>query len=211
MPFTVAIDGPAASGKGTIGRALAAHFGFAHLDTGLLYRAVAAALLAKSLPTDDAAEAEALARGLPLDALDERALGTPAIGEAASRVAAMPPVRAALIDRQRAFAALQPGAVLVGRDIGTVVCPDAEVKIYLTAAPAVRAARRADQLGLKDAEARAGILEGILLRDKRDMERPVAPLRQAADARLLDTTELDIEAAFQAAIAIITEVAGTAT
>jgi len=209
--MVIAIDGPAASGKGTIGQLVADHLGYHHLDTGLLYRAVAAALLAKSMPTDDVAEAEALARSLPLDDLDERVLGTPTIGEAASRVAAMPPVRAALIERQRTFAALPPGAVLVGRDIGTVVCPHAEVKIYLTATPEIRAARRADQLGLADPKARADILEGILIRDRRDMERPVAPLRQAADARLLDTTELDIEAAFQAAITIITEVAGTAT
>ncbi len=204
----IAIDGPAASGKGTIGQLVADQFHFHHLDTGLLYRAVGAAMLAAHLPIDDAAEAASLARRLSLENLDETSLATPTIGDAASRVAAMPPVRAALIDRQRAFAALRPGAVLVGRDIATVVCPDAEVKIYLTAAPEIRAARRADQLGLHDADARRGVLEGILARDKRDMERPVAPLRQAEDARLLDTTELDIEAAFRAAIAIVSEVVG---
>jgi cytidylate kinase len=207
----IAIDGPAASGKGTIGRLVADHFSLHYLDTGLLYRAVGAELLAQSLPITDEAKAASLAQQLPLDHLDETALGKPEIGEAASRVAAMPAVRAALIERQHAFAAQPPGAVLVGRDIGTVVCPDAEVKIFLTATPEIRAARRADQLGLEDASARADILEGIKARDKRDTERPVAPLRQAADARLLDTTELDIEAAFRAAVEIVNQATGTTT
>lgn len=204
----IAIDGPAASGKGTIGQRVADHFGLPHLDTGLLYRAIAAALLAASIPTDHEGEAVALAGRLALDQLDDKALGAPRIGEAASKVAAMPALRAALVQRQRAFADQESGAVLVGRDIGTVVCPDADVKIYLDASAEIRGARRADQLGIEDAEGRQRILDGIGDRDHRDMTRKVAPLRQAPDARLLDTTELDIEAAFRLAVAIVEEVAG---
>lgn len=202
----IAIDGPAASGKGTIGARLAAALGYHMLDTGLLYRGVAAALLAAETSPQDEAAAVSAANALPLDALDEQTLQTPVIGEAASKVAVMPALRAALLERQRAFALLEPGAVLVGRDIGTVICPDAEVKIYLTAAPEARAARRADQLGIRDAAEREQILRGIIDRDRRDTEREVAPLRQAADARLLDTTEMDIEASLRGALAIIDEV-----
>lgn len=199
----IAIDGPAASGKGTIGVMVANQLGYHHLDTGLLYRGVASALLHTEHALDDVAEAVRQAEALPLDELDEQGLGTSEIGQAASRVAAIPEVRAALVVRQRAFASQQPGAVLVGRDIGTVICPDADVKIYLTADVKQRAARRADQLGVGDALERLRILEGIQERDNRDMTRAVAPLRQAEDARLLDTSELDIETAFRAAIAII--------
>ncbi len=204
----IAIDGPAASGKGTIGRRLADYLGFHHLDTGLLYRAVAAELLAARRPIDNEDEAAALARRLPLDEFDEQRLGAPEIGEAASKVASMPGLRAALIDRQRDFAQRLPGAVIVGRDIGTVVCPDADVKIFLTASAEIRASRRSDQLTIHDGAGRQRILEGIRNRDNRDINRPIAPLRQAAKARLLDTTELDIEAAFHAAIEIVDQVAG---
>jgi len=202
----VAIDGPAASGKGTIGARLADALGFHMLDTGLLYRGVGAALLDAGIAPDSEADAVAAANALALEALDERTLQTPRIGEAASKVATLPALRAALLERQRAFAALQPGAVLVGRDIGTVVCPAAEVKIYLTASPDARATRRADQLGLRDAIARKRILEGIIERDHRDTNREVAPLRPAPDARLLDTTEMDIEASLRGALAIVDEV-----
>lgn len=207
----IAIDGPAASGKGTIGARLAAMLGFHMLDTGLLYRGVAAALLDAQLSPDREEAVVAAANSLPLEALDERALQTPAIGEAASKVAVIPALRDALLQRQRAFAALQPGAVLVGRDIGTVICPGAEVKIFLTASPQMRAARRADQLGISEPTERQRILEGIVDRDRRDSERPVAPLRQAPDARLLDTTDLDIEASLRGALAIVDEVARART
>lgn len=199
----VAIDGPAASGKGTIGARLARHLGFHMLDTGLLYRGVAATLLAAMKRPDNEQEAVRAARQLAFEALDERTLQTPEIGQAASMVAVMPALRAALLERQREFARRSPGAVLVGRDIGTVVCPDAEVKIYLTASAEARAARRADQLGIADGEERRAILEGIVERDRRDMTRAVAPLKQAADARLLDTTEMDIEASLRDAIGIV--------
>ena len=199
----IAIDGPAASGKGTIGARLADHLKYHHLDTGLLYRGVAAALLRSNHPLDDVSEAVAQAETLPLDDLQEGLLGSPEIGQAASKVAAIPEVRAALVARQRSFAGQPPGAVLVGRDIGTVICPKADVKIYLTADVEKRAARRADQLGVVDDEGRLQILEGIRERDHRDMTRPVAPLLRADDARLLDTSELDIEAAFREALALI--------
>ena len=204
----IAIDGPAASGKGTIGRLVAARYGFGHLDTGLLYRAVAAALLIERHPLDREAEAVACADRLPLADLDEGELGTPEIGDAASRVAVMPRLREALMVRQRDFAARPPGAVLVGRDIGTVICPAADAKIYLTAAAEVRAERRARQLGVTERMAIGTILEGIRDRDQRDITRPLAPLRRAAEARLLDTTDLDIEASFRGAIAIVDEAAG---
>lgn len=207
----VAIDGPAASGKGTIGRMVAGHYHYHHLDTGLLYRGVAAAMLERSLPTDDEAAAIRIADGIVLGALDAEALGAPEIGTAASEVAVLPGLRSALMQRQRAFAAQAPGAVLVGRDIGTVICPDADAKIYLTASVETRAARRAEQLGLEDWADREAILAGIRQRDERDMNRPVAPLRQAPDARLLDTTDLDIEASFRAVVAIVDAAAGKTT
>ncbi len=189
MQFTVAIDGPAAAGKGTIGRALAARFGFAHLDTGLLYRAVGAkggdpVLAAQSLNADD------LARG------DLRSM---AAGEAASRVAAIAQVRAALVDYQRGFARRMGGAVLDGRDIGTVICPQAEVKLYVTASADVRAHRRWMELGGDASQ----ILAEVIARDARDMGRSDAPLRAADDAITLDTSALTIETATARAVAAV--------
>jgi len=200
----IAIDGPAASGKGTLGKRLAAHYGLRHLDTGLLYRAVAKAVLDAGQRPDDAARAAAAAQALDPASFDEAALKTPAIGEAASVVSAIGDVRAALFDFQRAFAATPPGAVLDGRDIGTVICPNADVKIYVTATPQVRAQRRAREFRAAGSTAdEAEILADIRRRDARDMGRAVAPLRKAADAHELDTTQLDIEQVVAAAIAII--------
>jgi len=200
----IAIDGPAASGKGTLGKKLAAHFGLRHLDTGLIYRAVAKAVIDAGKQPDDAAAAVAAAKALDPASFDEAALKIPAIGEAASVVSAIPEVRAALLAFQRDFAAKPPGAVLDGRDIGTVICPDADVKIFVTATPETRARRRA-------AEYRAAgrnitdeaVLADIRSRDERDSSRAVAPLKQAPDAHLLDTTHLDIDAAIRAAIDIV--------
>lgn len=200
----IAIDGPAASGKGTLGRMIAEHYGFAHLDTGLLYRAVAHRMLCAGQPLDDTQAAEAAAGGLDPDALDEAALRGGAMGEAASRVAAYPGVRRALLALQRDFAARLPGAVLDGRDIGTVVCPAADRKLFVTATAEERARRRHGEFvsrGLSDDY--ASVLADIRRRDERDSGRRDAPLLQADDARLLDTTDLDIEAAFWAAVAII--------
>ncbi len=146
----IAIDGPAASGKGTLGRRLAAYYGYHHLDTGLLYRAVAAALLSTETRLDDEAAAVAAAHRLDLSTLDPKTLGGHAVGGAASRVAVMPALRAALLERQREFATRPPGAILDGRDIGTIVCPDAPVKIFLTADAVVRARRRASEVGVGD-------------------------------------------------------------
>lgn len=193
MAFTVAIDGPAAAGKGTISRAVAAHFGFAHLDTGLLYRAVGARLLAGDDPVQAAQT---------LDPGDLAAdLRSPAVADAASRVAVIPGVRAALLEFQRDFARGGKGAVLDGRDIGTVICPGAEVKLFITASPAVRAMRRHAELG--GALTMAQVLADVLERDERDVNRAAAPLKPAADAVLIDTTDLTIEAAIRAAIAVI--------
>lgn len=204
MSIVIAIDGPAASGKGTLARRLAAHYRLPHLDTGLLYRAVACALLDEGLPLDDVTAAVAAARGLSLTDFDEMRLRARDMGEAASVVAAMSPVRAALIDMQRSFAARPEGAVLDGRDIGTVICPDARVKIFVTASPETRATRRALELAGRGEEADyAAILEDVKKRDARDSGRSAAPLKPAADAVTLDTTELDIEEAFTAARGIV--------
>ncbi len=193
----IAIDGPAASGKGTIARRLAAHYGLPHLDTGLLYRATAAALMAEDRDMYDESAAVAAARGLGLTDFDEAALRTREMAEAASVVAAMPGVRAALIEAQRAFAARPGGAVLDGRDIGTVICPGADVKIFVTAAPTARAQRRALELAQLGQKADySSILADIVRRDARDSGRTAAPLRPADDAALLDTTHLGIDAAF---------------
>lgn len=189
MIFTVAIDGPAAAGKGTIARALAQRFGFAHLDTGLLYRAVGAK------GGDPIAAAQALT---PAD-LARDDLRTLEAGQAASRVAAIPQVRAALVDFQRRFARAEGGAVLDGRDIGTVICPEAEVKLYVTASPEVRAHRRWLEVGGEAAQVLAEVRE----RDARDMGRADAPLVAASDAMLLDTSTLGIEAAVAQAIAAV--------
>jgi cytidylate kinase len=200
----IAIDGPAASGKGTLGKRLAAYFGLRHLDTGLLYRAVAKAMMDGGYALDDRDRAAAAAKALDPAQFDEIALKGHAIGELASIVSAIPEVRAALLAFQRNFAAEPPGAVLDGRDIGTVVCPNADVKIFVTAAPEVRARRRAAELAAKGEPAdEAKILADILRRDARDQSRAVAPLRPAADAHVLDTTTLDIDGAFRAAVAIV--------
>ena len=180
--FTVAIDGPAAAGKGTIARILAQDFGFAHLDSGLLYRAVAV------LGGDPVAAAQSLTAA-DLTRPDLRSL---AAGQAASRVAVIPEVRAALTDFQRRFARQPGGAVIDGRDIGTVICPEAEVKLFVTASPEVRAHRRWLELGGDRAQVLAQVLAEVQERDRRDMHRTESPLRPAADALLLDTTEMSV-------------------
>lgn len=200
----VAIDGPAASGKGTLAKRLAAHFGLPHLDTGLLYRATAHRLLQEGHALDDVARATEAARRLMPDAFDEAHLRGPDMGEAASIVAAIPEVRAALLEMQRSFARRPPGAVLDGRDIGTVVCPAAECKIFVTATPETRADRRTRELALRgEPAAYEMILADIKSRDERDSQRATAPLAAAPDAVKLDTTHLDVEAAFEAALAIV--------
>ena len=200
----IAIDGPAASGKGTLGKRLAAHFGLRHLDTGLLYRAVAKALLDDGYTLDDRARAIAAAKALDPARFDEQALKGHAIGEAASIVSAIPEVREALLAFQRDFAAKPPGAVLDGRDIGTVICPDADVKIFVIAAPEERARRRAAELKAAGQPAdEAAILADILRRDERDRTRSVAPLKPAPDAYELDTTHLHVDAVVAAAIDLV--------
>lgn len=204
MTMIIAIDGPAASGKGTLARRLAAEYGFHHLDTGLTYRAVAKALLDADQPLENEKIAEKAAIGLDLAHLNRNVLASHAIGDAASRVAVMPAVRAALVDKQREFSRRGPGAVLDGRDIGTVVCPDAAVKLFVTASPDVRAARRHAEIVSAGGHTSIGeILADILRRDARDMERADSPLRPASDAHLLDTSEMDIETAFRAAKRLI--------
>lgn len=200
----IAIDGPAASGKGTLARQLAAHYGLNYLDTGLLYRAVAQALISRGLsPADEDAACQA-ARNLDPQALDDPALRGRGAGAAASIVAAIPGVRDLLRAFQRRFAATPPGAVMDGRDIGTVVCPDADVKLFVTASPEERARRRWKELTESGENAVvADILADLEQRDTRDRDRDVAPLKLAPDAHLLDTTELDIEAAFRAAVELI--------
>jgi len=201
---TIAIDGPAAAGKGTLSRRIAEEYGFHHLDTGLTYRATAKALLDRGLPLDDEAVAADVARNLDLGGLDRAVLSAHAIGEAASKIAVMPAVRRALVEAQRGFAAREPGTVLDGRDIGTVVCPQAPVKLYVTASPDVRARRRYDEILAGGGTADFGtILDDILRRDERDMGRADSPLKPASDAHLLDTSEMSIEAAFSAAKSII--------
>lgn len=200
----IAIDGPAASGKGTLGKRLAAHYGLRHLDTGLIYRAVAKAVMDAGQNPNDMAAATAAAKVLDPSRFDESALKTHSIGETASIVSAIPEVRAALLLFQRAFAAQPPGAVLDGRDIGTVICPNADVKIFVTATPEVRARRRAAEYRTQGRNiGEADVLADIIQRDKRDQSRATAPLKQAPDAHLLDTTHLDIDAAIGAAIDIV--------
>jgi cytidylate kinase len=200
----IAIDGPAASGKGTLARRLAEHYGLPHLDTGLLYRATARVLLDQGARLDDADKAVSAARGLALLDFDEERLRGREMGEAASVVAELAPVRAALIEMQRAFAARPQGAVLDGRDIGTVIAPRADIKIFVTASPEIRAQRRALELrGRGEKADYAAILDDIKKRDKRDSERTDAPLKPAADANILDTSDLNIEAAFAAALAMV--------
>ena len=200
----IAIDGPAASGKGTLAKRLAAHYGLRHLDTGLLYRAVAKAVLDEGRRPADREAAIAAAKSIDPGAFDEAALKAYEIGEAASVVSAIPEVRAALFNFQQEFAAAPPGAVLDGRDIGTVICPNADAKIFVTATPQVRAGRRARELADRGERIdNAAVLADILARDERDRSRATAPLVQAADAVLLDTTTLGIEEAFREALAIV--------
>jgi cytidylate kinase len=197
MSFTIAIDGPAAAGKGTLSKAVAAHFGFAHLDTGLLYRAVGARLLAGDDPV-------AAAQSLRAEDIDGTQLRSPEVAQAASKVAVIADVRAALLEFQRGFARREDGAVLDGRDIGTVICPDAEVKLFVTASAEVRATRRLAELQGRGLEAEYDtVLSDVKARDARDMNRTEAPLKPAADAHVLDTSNLSIEAATQAAIDVI--------
>lgn len=197
----IAIDGPAASGKGTLGKRLAVHFGLPHLDTGLLYRAVARDLLDRNIALTDKEAAERAARYLDPNVLDDPRLRGPEMGEAASIVSAYQPVRNSLLSFQRQFAAQATGAVLDGRDIGTVVCPLADVKLFITAAPEERARRRYLELLSRNEIAEfTTILEDIRRRDERDSSRSLAPLKPAEDAIVLDTTTLDADAVFRAAL-----------
>ncbi|NVP56632.1 (d)CMP kinase [Mycoplana rhizolycopersici] len=201
---TIAIDGPAAAGKGTLSRLIADAYGFHHLDTGLTYRATAKALLDRGLPLDDEAVAAGVARNLDLSGLDRTVLSAHDIGEAASKIAVMPAVRRALVEAQREFAERAPGTVLDGRDIGTVVCPDAVVKLYVTASTDVRARRRYDEIIANGGAAEYdAVFQDVRRRDERDMGRLDSPLRPAENAHLLDTSEMSIEAAFSAARSII--------
>jgi CMP/dCMP kinase len=200
----IAIDGPAASGKGTLAKRLAQHYGYRHLDTGVIYRAVAYALLQKGADLHNEALAVSAAMELDPDTFGDPALKSHEVGSAASVVSAIPRVREVLLDFQRQFAAIPPGAVLDGRDIGTVICPDAEVKIFVVADPKVRARRRTLEAKSRGEEAdEARILQDIIQRDQRDQNRASAPLKQAEDAYLLDNTNLDIEAGVRAAIDIV--------
>ncbi|MEO9819759.1 MAG: d(CMP) kinase [Paracoccaceae bacterium] len=196
-PFTVAIDGPAAAGKGTIGRAIAARFGFAHLDTGLLYRVVGAATL-RGVPAIQAAQA------VKREALEDPALRTPEVAQAASQVAVIPEVRAALLDFQRAFARRAGGAVLDGRDIGTVICPQAEVQLFVTASAEVRAARRHKELADKNIDTNLqDVLADVKARDARDTDRAAAPLKPSTKAHILDTSDIPVDAAIAKAIELV--------
>ena len=195
----VAVDGPAAAGKGTIARGLARHFGYHFLDTGALYRMVGLAVIRAGQDPADAAAAIAAANSLDPARFADGDLRSEAVGAAASIVSVVPEVRSALLSLQRGFAQKPPGAVLDGRDIGTVVCPDADVKLYVTASPEVRAARRQKELG---AASYADVLAEIRARDLRDSQRATAPLLPARDAVILDTSELDIAAATAKAISI---------
>jgi CMP/dCMP kinase len=199
----IAVDGPAASGKGTIARALARHYGLPHLDTGLLYRAVAATVLREGL--DPAKEADAVAAcSFPDGLLDDPWLRTDDVGKAASVVSAHPLVRAALLQRQRKFAQQPGGAVLDGRDIGTVIAPEAQVKLFVKATPTIRAQRRHLELRKQGGNASLDkVLADIRARDERDSQRSTAPMRQADDAAVLDTSFLSIDAAVQRAIALV--------
>lgn len=202
--FVVAIDGPAASGKGTLARRIAIHYGMPHLDTGLTYRAVAKALLDQGLPLDDEAIAADVAMHLNLHDMDKAVLSAHNIGEAASKVAVMPAVRRALVEAQRSFANALPSSVLDGRDIGTVVWPQADIKLFVTASPEVRAQRRFDEIIAKGiATDFDEILVDLKKRDERDMNRTDSPLKPAEDAHLLDTSKMSIEAAFLAAKKLI--------
>ena len=200
----IAIDGPAASGKGTLARRLAQHYGYRHLDTGVIYRAVAHALLQRGADLQDERLAVKAAMELDPEKFGNPVLKGQAIGEAASVVSSIPRVREVLVDFQRHFAVGPPGVVLDGRDIGTVICPDADVKIFVVADPKVRARRRTMEAKARGEEAdEAAVLADIIRRDERDKNRPIAPLKPAADAYLLDNSQLDIEGGVRAAIDII--------
>jgi cytidylate kinase len=198
----IAIDGPAASGKGTLAKRLAHHYGLPHLDTGLLYRAIARSMLESGARLDDIDAAVRAARAIDPSRCDEKELKGASVADAASLVSAIPQVRAALLSLQRDFG--RAGAVLDGRDTGTVVFPDADVKIFVTASPEIRARRRTTELNQAGQPAAlADVLADILRRDERDMSRSAAALKRASDAHLLDTTHLDIDAAFRAAVDIV--------
>jgi cytidylate kinase len=200
----IAIDGPAASGKGTLGKRLAQHYGYRHLDTGVIYRAVAKALLDGGHDLTDEAQAVKVAKGLDPEKFSDPELKSHRISEAASVVSVIASVREALVNFQRQFAADPPGAVLDGRDIGTVICPDADVKIFVVADAQVRARRRTlEALSRGEAADEAVVLADILKRDERDKNRAAAPLKAAPDAHILDNSNLDIEGGVQAAIAIV--------
>ena len=200
----IAIDGPAASGKGTLAKRLAAHYGLHHLDTGAIYRAVAYALISQGADLGDELAAVNAARGLDPTTFDNPVLKSHQVGTAASVVSAIPEVREVLLNFQRQFASQPPGAVLDGRDIGTVICPNAEVKIFVVADPKVRAHRRTlEALARGEAADEAVILADILARDERDQNRAAAPLKRANDAYLLDNSHLDIEGGVRAAIDIV--------
>jgi CMP/dCMP kinase len=203
----IAIDGPAASGKGTLGKRLAHHYGFRHLDTGVIYRAVAWAMLDAGFDLMDEAHAVAIAMELDPEKFGNPVLKTQKVGDAASVVSAIPKVREALVNFQRQFAVDPPGVVLDGRDIGTVICPDADVKIFVVADPEVRARRRTLEARARGEVAdEALVLADIIKRDERDRNRAAAPLKQADDAHVLDNSQLDIEGGVRAAIAIIEKV-----
>ncbi len=211
-PLVIAIDGPAASGKGTLSKKLAEHFNLAHLDTGLTYRAVAHQLLAQNKPLDDEDVAVDAAQTVDLGSLDKAVLSAHEIGEAASKIAVMAGVRKTLVEQQRKFATKPGGAVLDGRDIGTVVCPKATIKLFVTAAPRERARRRWNEMQLKGIDADFdSVLADVHRRDERDMSRADSPLKPADDAHLLDTSEMDIEAAFRAAVDLIEQAKATRT
>ncbi len=212
MAVVIAVDGPAASGKGTIARALARHFGLPHLDTGALYRAVALAAARERIAPDDEDALGRLAARLDLTLLEDPMLRSAATAEAASRISAHPAVRTALLAFQRSFATQPGGAVLDGRDIGTVIAPEADAKLFVTAAPAVRARRRWLELGAPGGEEGLATVEAeIAARDARDRDRDAAPLRIADDAILLDTTDLDKDAAVRRAIDHVVDRLGPAS
>lgn len=203
-PLLIAVDGPAASGKGTIARALAAHYGLPHMDTGMLYRAVALSMVRFGGDPGSEFEAVRACEGVPQVAVDDPELRSEIVGSIASRISAYPGVRAALIERQRHFAGQTGGAVLDGRDIGTVIAPNATAKLYVTASAEVRARRRLAEL---EARGKSAHFEDVLIdiksRDERDSGRAVAPLSQATDADLLDTSELTVEEAVAVAIRMV--------